>query len=242
MDGALPSNWSDRVVRSVPRLATGKIATLPTSAKDSATLFRTTILADVVPSREGYRLRAVGVGNAVPFGGREVVVTPEGPDDARASLSTIETIVCHKAYDELARGRLVAGTSTFALLRTPARLVVRGRHEEVDLNYAIFVDPASGSLRTLNWATFPGKTRPPSRITLLPPDDTFDCALDVTVTRKVGPWSVAWSFAMAALPSGTTIPVPPDVARIIEQSAVSNGNAGVLESALRDLIDSSPKR
>ena len=143
VDGALPSNWSDRVVRSVPRLASGKIATLPSSAKNSATLFRTTILADVAPGGEGYRLRAVGVGNAVPFGGREVVVTPDGPEDARASLSTIETIVCHKAYDELARGRLVAATSTFALLRTPARLVVRGRHEEVDLNYAIFIDPAS---------------------------------------------------------------------------------------------------
>jgi hypothetical protein len=224
VDGTLPSNWSDRVIRSVPRLASGKTATLPSSAKGSATLFRTTILADVVRRREGYRLRAIGVGNAVPFGGREVVVTPDGPDDARGTLSTIEKIVCQRAYDEL------------------ARLVVRGRHEEVDLYYGILVDPDTGALRTLNWATLPGKPRPPSRITLLPPDDTFDCGLDVRVTRTVGPWSVAWSFAMASLPAGKAIPVTPDAARLIEKNADGKGDSIVVEKALRGLMASPTRR
>lgn len=237
--GALPTRWSDRVIRSVPRLASGKVGTLPESAVHSATLFRTTILADVAQTPEGYRLRAVGVGNAVPFGKREVVVTPKGPDEVRAKLSTIERIVAQRAFDELARGRLVAATPTFALLRTPARLVVKGRHEAIDLYYGIFVDPDSGAVRTLNWFTLPGKPRPPSQITLLPPDVTFDCMLDVRVTRKIGPWSVAWSFAMASLPPGKPIDLTPDAARVIESNADGTGDPAALEATLRGQIASS---
>ncbi|HEY2156533.1 MAG TPA: hypothetical protein VGH33_12955, partial [Isosphaeraceae bacterium] len=51
VDGALPEGWTARVVRSVPRLASGAIATLPDSAKTTATLFRTTILAEVARDR-----------------------------------------------------------------------------------------------------------------------------------------------------------------------------------------------
>ena len=234
--GGLPENWSDRVIRSVPRLSSGKVGTLPESAKNSATRFRTTILADVIQGVGGYRLRTIGVGNAVPFGERELVVTPKGPAEVRATLSTIERIVAQRAFDELARGRLVAATPTFALLRTPARLVVKGRHEEVDLYYGVFVDPDSGAIRTLNWATLPGKPHPPSRMTLLPTDDVFDCGLDVRVTRKVGPWSVAWSFAMASLPPGKSVPVPDDAALLIESNSTGTGDPAAVEETLRGLI------
>jgi hypothetical protein len=236
VDGDLSSDWSDRVIRSVPRLASGKTATLPVSAKNAATLFRTVILADVAREREGYRLRSVGVGNAIPFSGREVVVTPDGPDDARETLSTIESIVCKKAFEELGRGRLVAATPTFALLLTPARLVVRGKHEEVDLYYAMIVDPKSGDVRTLNWATLPGQHKPPVQVTLLPSDAAFDCGLDVTVTRKLGPWSVAWSFAMASLPPGRRIAVTPGASDVIRNQNGGDGDSVALEKALRGLL------
>jgi hypothetical protein len=236
VDGELSSHWSARVIRSVPRLASGKIATLPGSAKKSATLFRTVILADVARGDAGYWLRSVGVGNAIPFSGHEVVVTPDGPDDARETLSTIESLVCKKAFEELGRGRLVAATPTFALLRTPARLVVRGKHEEVDLYYGMLIDPQSGDLRTLNWATLPGHRKPPSQITLLPPDDAFDCGLDVTVTRTLGPWSVAWSFAMASLPPGRRIAVTAAASDVIKNQTGGDGDVVALEKAIRGLL------
>lgn len=237
VDGPLSEGWSDRVIRSVPRLASGQIATLPESAKNSATLFRTAILADVVKGRTGFVLRQVGVGNAVPYRGRDVVVTPEGPAEVRAALSTIERIVANAAFDEISRGRLAARTATFALLRTPARLTIDGAHQAIDLYYALLVDPATGALRTLCWATLPGATAPPRRVTALAPDLTFDCPLDVAVDGKVGPLNVSWSFAMTAPPPGRAVEVPPDAARLIESTAAGRGDPAALEATLRRLID-----
>ncbi len=240
--GGLPDGWSDRVIRSVPRLASGKIETLPDTGKGAATLFRTTILANVAGGPGGCRLQAVGIGNAVPFGGRELVVTPGGPAEVRASLSIVARIVADAAYDEIARGRLVASTSTFALLRTPARLVMQGRHEAIDLYYGILVEPDSGAVRTLSWATLPGQPRPPRRITLLPTDATFDCGLDVAVSGKAGPWNVSWSFAMASPPPGRPIDVAPDAARLVESAADGTGDPLALEVALRGMIASATGR
>ena len=236
VDGTLGEGWAARVVRSVPRLASGALATLPESAKTTATLFHTAILADVARDRDGYALRRIGVGNAVPSGGREVVVTPEGPAEVRASLSTVERIVANAAFDELSRGRLAARTPTFTLFRTPARLVIDGEHKAVDLYYAILVDPVSGAVRTLNWATLPGKPAPPRRLTELAPDLAFDCPLDVAVDGKIGPVNVSWSFAMASLPPGRKVDVPADLARLIESTASGRGDPERLEDGLRGLL------
>jgi hypothetical protein len=236
IDGKTSDGWTDRVIRSVPRLASGEIATLPDSARVSATLFRTAVLAEVGRGARGYELRAVGVGNGVPFRGREVVVTPDGPAEVRAALSTVERIVANAAYDELNRGRLAAATPTFALLRTPARLLIDGSHKHVDLYYAILADPESGAVRSLNWATLPGKPAPPRRLTALSPDLAFDCPLDVAVDGKIGPLNVRWSFAMAVLPPGRKVELSAEVARLIEATADGRGDAGALEKALRALL------
>jgi hypothetical protein len=223
--GALPEGWTDRVIRSVPRLALGALETLPGSARRSATLFRTVILADVAKGPRGYNLRRIGLGNAVPFGDREVVVTSEGPKEVRAALSTIERIVANTADAELCRGRIVASTPTFALFRGPSHLVVDGQHRDIEMNYALLVDPTSGDLLTLIWAGSP------RRVIALARDPTFDCALDVAVTAKVGPLPVAWSFAMAALPPGRTIDVPTPAVRTIE-----SGDPATIERTLHQFI------
>jgi hypothetical protein len=235
--GAIPKGWTHRVIRSLPRLASGEVATLPDSAKASATLFRTLILAQVTMGPRGHALSWVGVGNAVPFGGREVVITPEGPEDVRASLSTVERIVANAADSELNRGRIVARSPTFALFRTPAKLVIDATHRDVDLYYALLVDPETGVLKTLTWATPAGEPPRPRRVVALPPDATFDCALDVAVTGKVGPLNVSWSFAMADLPEGRRIDVPADAVRSIGEVAAGRGEPTTLERILRGLAE-----
>jgi hypothetical protein len=170
------------------------------------------------------------------------VVTPEGPAEVLASLSTVERIVAGMAYDEISRGRLVASTPTFALLRTPARLVIQGRHEAIDLYYGILVEPETGALRTLNWATLPGIPRPPRHISLLPADLAFDCGLDVAVSRKIGPLNISWSFAMVSLPPGQPVEVTPDIGRLVESTADGIGDPVALEEALRGLIASAISR
>ena len=78
VDAGPPEGWSHRVIRSRPKLASGELASLPESAQVTATLLRTVITVDVVGRGSAYRLARVGVGNAVPVGGREVVVTSDG--------------------------------------------------------------------------------------------------------------------------------------------------------------------
>jgi hypothetical protein len=242
VDGRPSGGWTDRIIHSIPRLASGEIGTLPESAKTTATLFRTAVLVEVGKGRRGYELHAVGAGNGVPFRGREVVVTPDGPAEVRASLSTVERIVANAAYDEVNRGRLAVTTPTFALMRGPARLAIDGVHKHVDLYYAILVDPETGAVRTLNWATLPGKTDPPRRLTELPHDLAFDCPIDVAVDGKIGPLNVSWSFAMAALPPGRKVEVTPELARLVESTAGGRGDAGALEKALRGLLDTPASR
>jgi hypothetical protein len=235
--GAVPKGWTHRVIRSLPRLASGEIATLPDSAKASATLFRTVILAQVTKGPRGHALSWIGVGNAVPFGDREVIITPEGPEDVRASLSTVERIVANAADSELKRGRIVARSPTFALFRTPAKLVINGAHRDVDLYYALLVDPETGAMKTLTWATPAGEATHPRRVVALPPDARFDCALDVAVNGRVGPLNVSWSFAMADLPEGRRLDVPADSARTIGEVAAGRGEPATLERIWRELAE-----
>ncbi len=60
-----PRMWSHLVIKSLPRLASGDLETLPRSAFRTAALMRTVILADVGRSAEDptrFALRRVGVG------------------------------------------------------------------------------------------------------------------------------------------------------------------------------------
>src|SRR4051812_26902254 len=64
VDRTLPPGWTHLVIKSVPRLASGDLDTLPKMATTTATLFRTVLLADVRPVGEGpdrrFVLRRIG--------------------------------------------------------------------------------------------------------------------------------------------------------------------------------------
>jgi hypothetical protein len=171
----------------------------------------------------------VGVGNAVPVGDRELVVTRLGPPEAFDSLGVVDRVVLIAAEAKLNRGRLIARSPTFALFQTPTVLVVEGEHREVDLHYALLVNPTSGALTTLCW---PQPEDDPS-----PPELSFDAGLDAQVTRRIGPAPVSWSFAMAGPPPGDRIPLSN------EDSAALASWADVdrLERLLRSLADRAVK-
>lgn len=229
-----PVGWSHRIIRSVPRLASGDLSSLPRSAATTASLFRTVIVADVVARGGAYELSKVGTGNAVSVGRREIVVTPEGPPEALDTLGMVDKVVLKKAEAELDLGRLVAHTATFALLKSPATMVVVGKHQAIDLYYAMLVDPQTGSLTTYIWTSPAGKRVVPSQIVELPQDVTFNVALDARATKWLGPVPLAWSFAMAALPPGRRVPVPAPFARAIAE-AQTTADPSLFENALRVL-------
>lgn len=205
-----PKGWTHRVVRSVPSLSSGDLDSLPGSAEETATRFRTVITAEVVgrgTRADPYRLARVGVGNAVPVGGRELVVSTTGPREAMDVLGMVDRVVLLTAESTLNRGVLAVRSPTFALFRTPTIMVVNGEHQEVHLHYAILIDPRTGSLSTLCWPRHEGESKAPESVVRLAPGLSFDAKLDARVTRRIGPVAVAWSFALIGPPPGIRIPL-----------------------------------
>jgi hypothetical protein len=210
-----PEGWTHLVMKSVPRLASGDRDTLPSGADKTATLFRTAVLADVqeLGLDRQFILSRVGLAICVP--GRDgskddVVVSSDKLQSLSIKLSTVEQIILDIAESELAEARLIARTSTFALLRTPAMMVVQGKHCKVDLYYAFCVEPTTGRLRVGVWSMWPQsvtKQPPPPEVHSLSPQMTFDCEVDVHAKRVLGTIPYSWSFAMRKLPPGQRIKV-----------------------------------
>jgi hypothetical protein len=204
---AAPRGWSHLVVKSVPKLESGDLDTLPSFAATTATLFRTVILADVRPSNGGaarYALSRVGLGLAVPAGGQDTVVTHENASSAELSLGFVERKVFDRAEAELKKARLVARRERFAVLAAPSELLVDGRHEGVYLFYALTVDPDDGRLSVFLWAYTNDPARKPrvSPLSLLTTPLVYRCGLDVQAERLLGALPVNWSFAMRSVPPG----------------------------------------
>jgi hypothetical protein len=201
-------------MKSIPRLASGDRDTLPSSASKTAALFRTVMLADVQPVGldKEYVLSRVGIAMCVPARDgktEDIVVSSDRLQSLSIRLSTIEQLVLDVAEGELAEARIIARTATFGLLRTPATLVVAGKHRKVDLYYAFCVDRATGRLRVGLWSMWPGSIHqpPPPALIELAPKTVFDCAVDVHAKRLLGTIPVSWSFAMRSLPPGRAVRV-----------------------------------
>ncbi len=209
-----PEGWNHFVLKSVPRPASGEWQDLPQVANRTATLFRTAILADIQPMGldKDFALTRIGIGMCVPASdGRkdEVVVTSDRLESLGMQLSSIEQMVLQAAETELAQTRIIASTSTFALLRCPVTMLVSGKHRKVELYYAFCVEPTTGRLRVGVWSMWPGgvKQPPPPAVVELAPKAVFDCELDVQAKRVLGTVPYSWSFAIRKLPAGHAIPL-----------------------------------
>jgi hypothetical protein len=236
IDQGPPTGWSHLILKSIPKLASGDLGSLPSSARTTATRFRTAILADVVPVGSSYALAKIGIGLCVPHRGRDTVVTTASLGPTGVDLGTVDRLVLGAAEKEMARGRLAARTPTFALLRSPVMLRVGPAHRNGWLSYAFLVDPASGSLRTLTWwfDADPAARRTVEQAIALRPSLVFDCGLDVAAGRILGTVPVSWSFAMGALPPGTPVQIPSSVQPLMANGSLSPAEVDALERGLRN--------
>jgi hypothetical protein len=209
-----PEGWTHLAYKSTPHLASGDLGSLPTVASTTASMFRTVMLVDVQPLGldKEFILSRIGLGMCVPArDGRndDVVVSSDRVQALGIQLSTVEEMVLGAAESELAEARIVAFTSTFALVRAPGMLVVAGKHRKVDLYYAFCVEPTTGRLRVGIWSMWPGdvKQPPPPSVIELAPRTVYQCAVDVQAKRVLGTVPYSWSFAMQKLPPGRSIPI-----------------------------------
>jgi hypothetical protein len=236
-----PETWSHLVIKSRPRLASGDLQTLPRSAFRTAGLFRTVILADIGPGDDEAStlvLRRIGVGLSVPVAaGGDVVVESGRLAELGIRLGFMEKAVLQAAEAELARGRLVASTPTFALYRGPAMVQVGQSHQSVDLYYAFLVDPRRGSLRVLLWPQSVARAGATTLATPveLSPNLLFDCDLNVKAKRLLGTVPTSWSFAMESLPPGKTRPISPALAIYLAED-IQRRDPIRMEQAIRNAL------
>jgi hypothetical protein len=234
-----PATWSHLVLKSLPRLASGDLDTLPSTAARTATLFRTVILADVAssPHRPGsYVLGRIGIGLSAPDRrGLDVVIAPGRTAEVGIDLGLTDRMVLDLAEEQLSRGKLTAATSTFALYRGPAAMLAGSAHRDVEVCYAFLVDPERGGLRTFVWARDMEETDGPApgRVVELPPNLVYDCRLDVKAKRLLGALPVSWSFAMTGLPPGRARDATREMARFLAAAGRTPAEPVGLERALR---------
>jgi hypothetical protein len=222
-----PEGWSNLVVKSVPRLATGDKGTLPASSLKTAAMFRTVILAQVQPvdvEEKDFELKQIGVGICVPKDeDHDQVVSGDSLEALGLKFTTVQRIVLDRAEAELAEGRIIARTPTFALFRSPATVVVpdANEHVKVDLYYAFCVERTTGKLQVGVWTMLPHAKRQKAPATLirLGSKPVFDCQLDVKARRILGAVPYSWSFAMRYLPPGSSLRVPHSLGELITATA-----------------------
>jgi hypothetical protein len=233
-----PRTWSHLVIKSIPRLASGDLETLPRTAFRTATLFRTVILADVGRSADDSRrfvLRKIGIGLCVPdppLG--DVVVHSSRLEELGVRLGMVDKIVLRSAEAELGKGRLIASRPTFALYRGPTMMQVGQVHQKFELSYALLVDEHTGALRVLVWSQKASKDglAAPDKLVELTPNLVFDCRLNVKAEKLLCKVPVSWSFAMESLPPGKPVTLSADLARYLERDTQPN-DPETMEQALR---------
>ena len=247
-----PEGWSHLVVKSIPRLASGDKDSLPKGSAKTAAYFRTVILANVKPvgvDEKEFELTQIGIGICVPRKGEEkdveekdVVVAADRLEALGLHLSWVEKKVLDTVESEMAEGRVIARTPTFALFRSPATIVVPGgEHRKVNLNYAFCVEQNTGKLHVGLWtsALKSQSVRAPASMVRLASNPIFDCRMDVRLTKVAGlKVPLTWSFGMSCLPNGKAVSVPPSLGELIVRTARDPANIvpEELETALEQTL------
>lgn len=243
---APPRGWSHLVLKSVPKLESGDLSTLPRMAMSTATLIRTVIAADIRPSDHGasraYRLRRIGLGLCVPVEGVDTIIDVAHGSSPPFSLGLVERQVLGRAEEELRKARLVARTETCAVLAAPSELSTSEGHQHVYLVYVLLVEPARGDLRTLVWSIPAQSTRrsAPASLTELNPGTIYRCGLDVSADRLLGKIPVNWSFAMRSLPPGERIAFPAELKSWTLDLKKISSNPRAFERDVRDALQGRP--
>lgn len=222
-----PKGWSHFVIKSLPRLASGDQTSLPAGSSHTATLFRSVILANVKPvdvEEKDFELTQIGVGLCVPDPqdeDQDIVVSADRLDALGLNLTMVQKVVLDAAEAEMAEGRIVARTPTFALFRSPVTVVdTANKHRKVNLYYAFCVERTTGRLRVGVW-TMRLESEPqqaPATMVKLASDLIFKCELDVRAKRILGTVPYSWSFAMRALPPGKELRVPPALGALMVET------------------------
>jgi hypothetical protein len=222
-----PPGWSHLVIKSLPRLASGDRSSLPAGSSKTAALFRSVLLANVKPvdlNEKDFELTQIGLGICVPDpqdDSRDIVVSADRLDALGVDLTMVQKVVLDTTEAEMAEGRIIARTPTFALFRSPVTVLdSANKHRKVNLHYAFCVERTTGRLRTGVWTMRPESEpqQAPATMVKLASDPIFKCELDVRAKRILGTVPYSWSFAMRSIPPGKELRVPPALGALMVET------------------------
>ena len=249
-----PDGWSHLVIKSIPRLASGDSSSLPAGSSKTATLFRSVLLANVKPvdiNEKDFELTQIGVGICIPDPqdeDQDIVVSADMLSALGLNhLTTVQRMVLDAAELEMAEGRIIARTATFALFRSPVTIldtVTGGKHSKANINYAFCVNRTTGRLDVAVWTMKPESSpqQAPATMVKLAADAVFPCDLDVRVKRILRTVPYSWSFAMKDLPPGKKLSVPHALGTLIVETSrhPAESDPDELERLLRKAFSTVP--
>lgn len=236
---SVPSGWTDLIIKLVPDLSVTGGMTV--SAEDLAgSSFRYTMLADVKkPERAGgdHILRAIGVGLSLPINGKDTVVTMGTREQQGVALSKATKFALYTVEDDMHQSTLLAGTATFALVGTRARLKVGGAYRKIQLRYAVTVDPKTGAVSRAVWPVDGTKAGP--SFVELSGDPAIHVPSNIVIERIAGTVPTGVTFGMTELPKGRTRALPAALAPLAAIERYSPEQSTKLEQALKAAVSDS---
>ena len=119
------------------------------------------LLANIKPvdiNEKEFELTQVGIGICIPDPqdeDQDIVVTAETLDAlGLRHLTTVQRMVLDAAEQEMAEGRIIARTASFALFRSPVTVTdptTPGKHNKANIYYAFCAIRRTGRLDVIVW-------------------------------------------------------------------------------------------
>jgi hypothetical protein len=240
-----PAGWTYLVLKSQPRLPEAARRRVGETTAALATMVFTATTASVERDDQAagrrYRLARLGVGVGLNVRGRDMIVTPETQRGLGADLGLFARQVLSGVCEKQREVHLVAGSTTGALVDTPA-FMPRGRgHAPVILRYVFLVDADTGRLDTLVWRIdldqrgwYQGVVGP---IEWLPPNKQVDCVMQADLNEFTLGVPSERAFAILRIPDGQKqVAIPEALRTAAGAPRLTAETARALDAGLRQLL------
>lgn len=244
------SGYSDMLTLAEPRLAAGHIDSLPQFAHRYASMFKFTVLANVVRYRAGnqdaFLLKNVGVGFAMDIKGETVVVTSDSANQLGADLGRIERGVLSGNESSLEEIIQVARTGQLIVFDAKANILVGSKHGERFVRHFVWVSPKTGKLGFLVWLlNDQGRedyTVVARDMQWLPSGFREDRRIHVSEGGLFSAIPTPDRFALVSLPQGQSVPMTPPLRSVAGAKTLSKAELQALISGVTNSLASASTR
>lgn len=238
------AGYSNLVTLVLPRLSAGHIDSLPEFAKDYASMFKFTVLANVTAQPSGdkteYLLQRIGIGFAVDIKGRDVVVTQDTANKYGARMGIIDRGVLGGNEDCLQDIVQIARTDRLIIFDAVANMLVGDAHEERIIRHFLWASPASGEIGFLVWMLNENGSNDydiaSPTMQMLPPGFREDRQIHVSEGGFLSSIPTADRFALVSLPQGKPVPFTAKMKNVAGRKAMTRADLKQFVEAVSESI------